>query len=122
VRFTIGQRPHTRRYPTCGSRDVTPHGHQQRTFKAVPIGGKPVAITLAIPRVACPACDVIRQVPLDFADPRRSYTRSFERYALELSRLMTIQDVAQHLQVGWDTIKDMQNAGLAAPLPEAPPE
>jgi transposase len=112
VRFAIRQRPHTRRCPACGSRDVAPRGHQRRTFKAVPIGGKPVEITLAIPRVACPACDVIRQVPLDFADPRRSYTRSFERYALELSRLMTIQDVAQHLQVGWDTIKDMQKRDL----------
>jgi len=112
VRFTIGQRPHTCRCPVCGSRKVVPRGHQQRTFKAVPIGGKPMTITLAIPRVACPACAVIRQVPLDFADPRRSYTRSFERYALELSRLMTIQDVAQHLQVGWDTIKDMQKRDL----------
>jgi transposase len=112
VRFTIRQRPHTRRCPACGSRDVAPRGHQQRTFRTVPIGGKPVEITLAIPRVACPACDVIRQVPLDFADPRRSYTRAFERYALELSRLMTIQDVAQHLQVGWDTIKDLQKRDL----------
>ncbi len=112
VRFTIGRRPHTRRCPVCGSRDVVPRGHQPRTFKTTPIGGKPVTVTLAIPRVACPACGVIRQVPLDFADPRRSYTRSFERYALELSRLMTIQDVAQHLQVGWDTIKDMQKRDL----------
>ncbi len=112
VRFTIGHRPHTRRCPVCGARDVAPRGHQQRTFRAVPIGGKPVEITLAIPRVACPTCAVIRQVPLDFADPRRSYTRSFERYALELSRLMTIQDVAQHLRVGWDTIKDMQKRDL----------
>jgi transposase len=112
VRFTIGQRPHTRRCPACGSRHVAPRGHQQRTFRTVPIGGKPVEIILAIPRVACPACELVRQVPLDFADPRRSYTRSFERYALELSRLMTIQDVAQHLQVGWDTIKDIQKRDL----------
>jgi transposase len=112
VRFTIRQRPHTRRCPICDSRDVAPRGHQQRTFRTVPIGGKPVEITLAIPRVACPACDVIRQVPLDFADPRRTYTRAFERYALELSRLMTIQDVAQHLQVGWDTIKGLQKRDL----------
>jgi len=112
VRFTIGQRPHTRRCSLCGSRHVAPRGHQQRTFRAVPIGGKPVDITLAIPRVACPTCAVVRQVPLDFADPRRGYTRSFERYALHLSRLMTIQDVAQHLQVGWDTIKDIQKRDL----------
>jgi transposase len=35
-------------------------------------------------------------------------TNTFERYALELSQHMTIQDVAQHLQVSWDTIKDIQ--------------
>jgi transposase len=112
VRFTICQRRHTYRCPVCGAREVAPRGCQQRTFKAVPIGGKPVEITLAIPRVACPACDVIRQAPLTFADPRRSYTRAFERYALELSRLMTIQDVAQHLQVSWDTIKDIVKSDL----------
>ena len=45
--------------------------------------------------------------PVAFADPRRSYTRAFERYALELSRCMTIQDVAHHLGVSWDLIKEI---------------
>ena len=40
---------------------------------------------------------MVRQVEISFADPRRSYTKSFERYALELSRRMTISDVAHHL-------------------------
>src|SRR5262245_38055634 len=113
VIFTIRQRPHTYRCSACGTRQVAPRGHQERTFHAVPIGGKPVAVVLPIPRVACPTCGVIRQVPLNFADSRRSYTRTFERYALELSRLMTIQDVAEHLQVSWDTIKDIQKRYLA---------
>lgn len=112
VVFTIRQRPHTYRCSACGSRQVAPRGHQERTFHAVPIGGKPVAVVLPIPRGECPPCGVIRQVPLNFADPRRSYTRACERYALELSRLMTIQDVAEHLQVSWDTIKDIQKRYL----------
>src|SRR5271167_4406249 len=112
VVFTIRQRRHTCRCPLCGTREVAPRGFHERTFKAVPIGGKPVTVVLPIPRVECPTCAVVRQVPLNFADPRRSYTRSFERYALELSRLMTIQDVANHLQVGWDVIKDMQKRDL----------
>jgi transposase len=112
VLFTIHQRPHTYRCSVCGTRQVAPRGYQERTFHAVPIGGKPVAVVLPIPRVECPTCGVIRQVPLNFADPRRSYTRAFERYALELSRLMTIQDVAHHLQVSWDTIKDIQKRYL----------
>jgi len=78
----------------------------------VPIGLKPVQIEFAVPRVHCFGCDRIRQVKLRFADPRKSYTRSFERYALDLSRHMTIRAVAQHLQVSWDVIKDIQARSL----------
>jgi transposase len=112
VIFTIRQRPHSYRCSVCGARDVHPHGQQQRAFRAVPIGGKPVRVILPIPRVACAHCGVTRQVPLNFADPRRSYTRSFERYALDLSRHLTIRDVANHLQVSWDVIKDIQKRDL----------
>jgi transposase len=112
VVFTVQQRPHTCRCPQCASRDVIHHGHETRAFKTVPIGHKPVTIVLPIPRIECRACKIIRQVALPFADPRRRYTKAFERYALELSRRMTIQDVAQHLGVGWDTIKDIQKRDL----------
>ena len=60
----------------------------------------------------CFRCEHTRQVKVPFADPRRTYTHAFERYALELSRFMTIQDVAQHLDVSWDTIKDIQKRNL----------
>ncbi len=112
VVFTIRQRPRTYRCPACNSRQVSPRGTYERSFQAVPIGGKPVRLVFAVPRVACSCCRVIRQVPLAFADPRRSYTRAFERYALELTRRMTIQDVARHLGVGWDTIKDIVKRDL----------
>jgi transposase len=54
----------------------------------------------------------VRQVKIPFADPRRSYTKSFERFVLELSRSMTIRDVARHLNVGWDLIKEIQKRDL----------
>lgn len=82
VIFTIRQRRHTYRCSVCGRREVSPHGHQQREFKTIPIGGKPVVVILPIPRVECQGCGVVRQVALPFADPRRSYTRALERYAL----------------------------------------
>jgi len=112
VTFTVRQRRHTYRCPVCNSREVHPRGHQERTFKTVPFGHKSVNVTLAIPRVHCSCCDLIRQVPVSFAESRRSYTRAFERYALDLSRRMTIQDVAQHLGVSWDVIKDIQKRDL----------
>ena len=55
---------------------------------------------------------MVRQVEVAFADTRRTYTKAFERYALELSRRMTILDVARHLNVSWDVIKDIQKRDL----------
>src|SRR5205807_4382053 len=81
-------------------------------LRTVPIGMKPTSIVLQVPRVGCLHCDANQQVKVGFADPKKHYTRSFERYALELSRRMTIQDVANHLQIGWDTIKDIQARNL----------
>ena len=78
----------------------------------MPIGCKPVHIRLDVPRVWCLDCGLSRQVKIGFADPKKHYTRAFERYALELSRHMTIKDVAEHLQVSWDTIKDIQARSL----------
>jgi transposase len=96
----------------CGCQDVWVRGHEERTFRTLPIGAKPTSVTLDVARVWCPLCDCVRQVKIGFADPKKRYTRSFERYALDLSRHMTIKDVAAHLQIGWDTIKDIQARNL----------
>jgi transposase len=113
VVFTIRQDPDTLRCSVCGSRDVRSRGQAERRFKSLPIGGKPVSVVFPIPRIACSACGALRQVEIGFADRRRSYTRPFERYALDLLRHMTIQDVAEHLNVGWDLVKDIQKRDLA---------
>jgi len=84
-----------------------------RRFRTLPIGGKKVWIELPVQRVQCRCCQrVVQQVKIAFADDRRSYSSSFERYAVELCRVMTIQDVARHLDVSWDTIKDMHKRHL----------
>jgi transposase len=98
--------------PQCGDAEVWAQGGVERTFRTIPIGSKPVLIKFQVPRVLCFACGQVRQVKLRFADPKKRYTRAFARYALDLSRHMTIQDVAQHLQVSWDTIKEIQAESL----------
>jgi transposase len=112
VNFRITQARDRLRCPQCGCDDIWMRGHQERTFRTLPIGGKPTSVTLDVARVWCPPCDSVRQVKIAFADPKKRYTRSFARYALELSRHMTIKDVAEHLQVSWDTIKDIQASNL----------
>jgi transposase len=111
--FTIRQEPETCRCSACGSPRLNFRGRVERRFRTVPIGRRATFVVLPIPRVECQACGVVRQVKIPFADPRRSSTNSFERYALELGRRMTIRDVALHLGVSWDVIKDLQKRDLA---------
>src|ERR1043166_422210 len=110
--FRIAQDIDACRCSACGSDYVAPRGHVERRFHCPPIGRRPVTAVLPIPRVGCLNWGVLRQVALDFADPRKSYTKAFARYALELSRFMTIQDVAHHLDISWDVIKDIQKEDL----------
>ena len=112
VTFRIEQPRERLRCSHCGDADVWMQGGVERTFRSLPIGSKPTQIVFKVPRVICFACGQVRQVKLGFAAPKKRYTRAFERYALELSRHMTIQDVAVHLQVSWDTIKDIQARSL----------
>jgi transposase len=112
VCFGIEQTPDTFCCSHCGSQDVQKSGFLIRRFRSLPIGRRPVFLELAVQRLCCPDCGKTRQACIAFADAKRTYTHAFERYALELSRCMTIQDVAIHLGVGWDLIKDIQKRYL----------
>jgi len=106
--FRIEQPRERLRCSHCRSQDVWAQGGVERNFRALPIGKQPTFIQFKVPRVFCFSCGKVRQVKIAFAEPKKHHTRAFERYALELSQLMTIQDVADHLVIGWDVIKDIQ--------------
>ena len=113
VIFTVRQERDDLRCGACGSSNVVRRGSKRRRFRCLPIGSRPVQVVLNVPRVACRDCGLVRQVRVRFADAGRSYTKAFERYVLELSQRMTIRDVARHLQVGWDLVKDIQKRSLS---------
>jgi transposase len=105
--FTIVQDPKRCRCPACGGKNTILKGGVVRRFRGLPIGGKKTTFVFRVPRIQCRDCNVVRQTPLGFADTRRSYTRSFAQYVLHLARLMTIRDVALHLGVSWDVVKEI---------------
>ena len=113
VIFTIRHKRDKLYCPECESKNIVLRGCTQRRFRTVPIGSKAIYLDLDVQRVACVRCNTVRQVDLGFADPRYSYTRAFERYVLELSKHMTILDVARHLAVSWDMVKDIQKRYLS---------
>ena len=113
VLFRIRRERDQLRCPACGSPEVVCRGKLQREFRSVPIGRKPVAIQLDVQRVQCRQCGCLRQERLGFAEPQRRHTRAFERYVVDLSKSMTLLDLARHLQVGWDTVKDILKRHLS---------
>ena len=81
------------------------HGAEDRTLRTVPIGGQPIALRLPVRRLGCRRCGRGRQAAIRLARPFRRFSHAFERYALSLLSHMTIQAVADHLKVGWDSIQ-----------------
>lgn len=96
----------------CGSNNVVRRGDKDRWFRSSPIGGKLTWVIASIPRVKCRDCQQLRQIAVGFADPRRTFTKGWAAYALDLTRHMTIKDVAETLMVGWDAIKDIKKRYL----------
>lgn len=112
VVFVIGQARKDYRCSHCGSAHVTSRGTKRRHFRSVPFGRKPVFLEYAVPRLKCWSCQKTRQAALPFAHPKKHYTKAFARYVLELSQWMTLQDVACHLGISWDTVKEIQKEHL----------
>ena len=112
VIFRIERKMESCRCTVCDSENVWRQGAAVRWFRTVPIGGRGVELEASIPRLACQDCGAVRQAAIGFAEPRRSYTKLFERHVLDLSRHMTIKDVAYHLGVSWDIVKEIQKRYL----------
>ena len=97
---------------SCGSHNVIRRGSKERWIRSLPIGSRITWIIADIPRVQCGDCDVVRQIKIGFAAPRRTATKAWARYALELTRTMTIKDVADLLGVTWDVVKEIKKTYL----------
>ena len=98
--------------PQCQARDFSLRGGYWRDFRMGTFNMKPVFLHYYIPRLECHACGAIRFHRLAFADPKRHYTWSFERYVVELCQHMCISDVAHHLRIGWHQVKEILKRNL----------
>jgi transposase len=107
IYFRMRPNPGTICCPDCKSRYIVKKGCRERVFRTVPIGSKPVYLELAVQIIQCLVCGARKQVKLGFAEPKKTYTRAFERFVIELSKCMTITDISRFLGVCWDTVKDI---------------
>ena len=105
---------HRRRCPACRSRRVTLDGRVSYTVRTIPIGWKAVFLVLHLHMLLCEDCGARTQERRDVADPRKSYTRAFARYVIDLAKEMTLSAIATRLGVGWDLVKEIVKSRLSA--------
>lgn len=112
IRFRIDFSDTSIRCPECHTAKVTKNGSRIRTFRLPPTNNKKLFVTLPVQRVICQDCRFDGQLPIPFAPEGTSYSKSFERCALDLLRFGTVGSVARHLGVGWDMIKSIHKKDL----------
>lgn len=100
--------------PQCGHVHLVKNGYRIRDFIGLPIGGKKVIIRMKVQRYKCKNedCDYDRQENIPFATGSCGYTHRFAKYVVGLLRGMTLKDVANLLDVSWDTVKEIHTRYL----------
>jgi len=108
----LEKQPQHQRCADCGSSHVIRKGQELRRIRTLPIGRREVFLELHLHRLLCRRCGALKLEPLLVSFPRKSWTKTLGRYVLELVQRMTIEDVAEHLHMSWDTIKEIHRWAL----------
>lgn len=110
--FHIEKSPYKKGCCDCGSRRVTKKGTKTRYLRTLSIGGKSVFLAVHIQRQLCQCCGALKQEALFLSFPKKRWTKKLGRYVVELLRRATVEDVARHLRMSWDTVKDIHTWAL----------
>lgn len=110
----IIERPrHKLRCAVCESTRVHKVGISSvRDLHTLPVGPKHVFLRVTIAKLFCHRCMAIHAERCPLVEGKRHFTTALERFAVMLCRMMTIQDVAKHLGLTWDTVKAMEKRYL----------
>jgi len=111
----IQARPDHRYKPicyVCKKSSVTIHKWEQRPIRDLSIGSTYVSIECNYRQIYCLNCRRFSLEDLEFFEPSRRVTKRFACYIQNLCKILTIKDVANHCNLGWKTVKDIDKAFL----------
>ncbi len=98
----------------CHSRSVHLHDGCFRRWRNVPIGLKPTWVGMSVPRVKCQDCGACRRIHVKFAQGVTHHTRAYERYAADLLRYLTPNDLVNREGLAWGTANAIDKRRLEA--------
>ena len=112
IRLHVEKKPKYQRCVVCGSCEVIQKGRVLREIRTLPIGRRPVFLVLHLHRLSCKACQALQLEQILLADPKKHWATALGRYIVDLLRRTTVEDVARHLGMSWDTVKDIHLQSL----------
>lgn len=112
----IGMEPDRRFRPVCricGSKGTVHSKGLRRTVRDLNLGPAQTFVQIEYRRVWCSPCGKAQVEALDFLEPHKRVTRRLARYVYELCTMMTVQEVARHLDLDPKTVKAIDKHFLA---------
>jgi len=98
----------------CGKKTHRVHSWGQRRVRDLNLASTRVYLHCHFRKVFCPACGQIVIEDLELLHPYLRVTKRLALYIHGLCRLMTIKEVADHLDLDWKTVKNIDKFFLEA--------
>ena len=96
----------------CGREGGRLHMYGTRRVRDLSLAHARVDLVVPNRKLRCAGCEAIRTEGHDFLAPYRRYTGRFERYVADLCRHMPIKQVADHVDLSWHAVKEIDRRRL----------
>lgn len=89
----------------CGHKAVSAHSWTERSVRDLNLATAEVWLQCSYRKLFCPVCQQISIEDLELFDPYIRVTRRLAYYIYQLCQVMTVTEVADHLNLDWKTVK-----------------
>jgi len=91
----------------CGRIASGVHSWARRKIRDLNMAAARIWVSCLYRKVFCPHCHGIHIEDLELFHPYLRVTRRMAQYVYQLCRMLTVSDVARHLDLNWKTVKEI---------------
>src|SRR5580700_8865128 len=95
------------------------HDRKVRRVRDLSCGDTRIFLEVEVRRVECRRCGKVKRERLDFLADNPFYTKRFAYYVGRRCRGSSIKEIAEELQLDWDTVKELDKQYMQAQLRRA---
>lgn len=95
----------------CNNISNKVHSYHDRVIRDMNIFDAKTYITYSYRKIRCSQCGIVVE-DLNIVEPNMKVTKRLANYILELCKVMSIKEIARHLELDWKTIKKIHKSYL----------